>query len=68
MTTLRGITGWCDGPEPTHGSQMICEVEEYSDRAGSITKSGCCESQLPKHNRNMDATAREGECGAEKHF
>ena len=44
------------------------EWEAYSDGAGSITESGCCESQFPKNSHNMYATAREGECGAETVF
>ena len=40
----------------------------YSDGAGSITESGCCESQFPKNSHNMYATAREGERGAETVF
>lgn len=47
---------------------MIGEWEEYSDRAGSITESGCCESQFPKNSHNMYATSREGECSGGTHF
>lgn len=68
MKTLQGIIGLCDGSEPTHGSQMIGKLEEYSDRAGSIMRSGCTESQLPKQSHNMYAKAREGEYSAEIHF
>lgn len=45
----------CDGLKLTHGSQMIGEWEQYSDRAGSIMESGCCESQLSKNSLNMYA-------------
>lgn len=58
----------CDGSELTHGSQMIGEWEQYSDRAGSIMESGSCESQLPKNSLNLYATASEGEGCAETHF
>lgn len=68
MATLRGLIWLRDGAEPTHGSQMIGEWEEYTDGAGSITESGRCESQFPKNSNNMYATAREGECGAETYL
>ncbi len=55
-------------PEPRHGSQMIGEWEDYSNRAGSTTESGCCESQFPMNSHNMYATSREGECSAGTHF
>lgn len=36
--------------------------------AGSITRSGCCESQLPKNSLNMYARAEEEEREAETQF
>lgn len=37
------------------------EWEGYSDEAGSIMKSGCCESQLDKNNSNTYITDSEGQ-------
>lgn len=56
----------CAGPDLTHGSQMIGEWEQQSDRAGSIMESGCCESQLSKNNHNMYSTPSEGQRSVEK--
>lgn len=67
MTNLGKLIWFCDGLEQTHACQMMMvgEWEVNSDRAGSMMKSGCCESQFPKNSYNVYQPA--GESALQKH-